>query len=225
MSHSHSFSAPCRSLKQCCVRVFSVHWLSERTRLKPCRAALRGTAICPPCCGSPCVGRFPRFSVHQKNVVTKSASLLVAGTVRIVASRLWTTACTHKPQCVHVSTVFCTQSKRHTTSRYRISFECNLDHVCVISGHALHAQRCGCATHTTAELRLSARQSDHCRCRGCCLLPRASRDMLRCQWWRWCGANLCTILDMSTDHIYPSFPTPWCLAETSPLPFTRLQTR
>ena len=37
-------------------------------------------------------------------------------------------------------------------SKYRISFKCNLDHMCVISGHALEFHRCGCATHKNVEL-------------------------------------------------------------------------
>ena len=52
--------------------------------------------------------QFLEFPFRPGIFVTKSASLLVPGIFRIVASRLWNTSCTHKPLCVHVSNLPCT---------------------------------------------------------------------------------------------------------------------
>ena len=105
------------------------------------------------------IAQFLEFPFRQGIFIIKSASLLVPGIFRIVASRLWNTSCTHKPLCVHVSNLPCTQPWRRATSRHRICLRCVL-------GFKSHAHS---ATRSHVELQLSASQRDYCLCRRCCI--------------------------------------------------------
>ena len=81
----------------------------------------------------------------SENFATRSASLQTL----IVTSRRSRATCVST--CPNIP---CTRPWRHATYRYRIPLQCNLEFMPMISGHALHAQCWGFATHSCLEFGL-----------------------------------------------------------------------